>query len=378
MKPIRKQRVLILLPVLDLGGAEKQGFYIARSLHNSGRYEITVASLQEGTGSLRFQLEEIGLIPTNLNIPFQAFHKTGNRLIAYWRFLKFLRKQNIAIVLPFTYHCNVLSASVFRFAGVKTCLWFQIAMEYHLPLSTFEKIAIKFKPVYAANSIAAARFIAQKHGTEESVIHFIPNPFEPKAASMSRIQWREKLGIKSQDTLLVMAANFFHEKDHGTLIRGFAKALRQIPSLKLVLAGDDSNGKGDWVRSLCFEEGLSKMDVIFTGSITDVPGLIEASDICLLTSVSEGSPNALIEYLGYGKPVVVSAIPSILELTGTDYLYQFETGNAEDLAGNILSLQADLDSPYTLHRVTDLKKKILMNYSLETNLQAFEKIWKHY
>jgi len=374
MKESSGKRVLILLPFLDLGGAEKQGFYIARSLKNSGRYEVVLASLQEGTGNLRSNLYEYAIETVNLDIPFEAFYNRRNRLAVYLKFLIFLRKKKIDILLPFTYHCNVMSASVFRFAGVKTCLWFQIAMEYHLPLSTFEKLALKFSPTYAANSKSAAKFIANKHQKPENEIHIIPNPFEVLTPKMSGKNWRKKLGLNNQDKMLFMAANFFPEKDHNTLIRGFSLALKKNPHLKLVLAGNDTSGKADNIRSLSFQLGLSIDNVIFVGSTSDVSGLIEAADICLLTSISEGSPNALIEYLGYGKPVVASAIPSIIELTGSDYLYLFEPGNSINLKEKIEDICNVLNEKETLNRMNQLRKNIRSIYSVESNLEAFEKI----
>jgi glycosyltransferase involved in cell wall biosynthesis len=370
-----KQKILILLPVFDLGGAEKQGYYIAKSLQDSGLYDVEVWALDNGSGNLCSLLESSKLSYTNLKIPFGSFYNRKKRLYVYLQFIKALRKAKINAVIPFTYHCNVLAASTYKFAGVKKCLWFQIAMEFHIPMSTFEKLALKFKPLYASNSKAAGKFIAEKHGQDANDVSFIPNPFEKITVKTEKEDWRLKLGIAEDEIMLFMAANFFPEKDHETLIKGFYRALQQNPRLKLVLAGEQNNvERARLVKSICFDFGLNSEHVLFIGASDDVPGLIGASDICLLTSVSEGSPNALIEYMGYGKPIVASSIPSIIELLKPEYPYLFEAQNSEDLSLKIIEIISSIDTEYCQNLVKANQKKVLTEYTIQANFNAFHKL----
>lgn len=370
-----KQKVLILLPVFDLGGAEKQGYYIAKSMQDSGLYEVEVWALEKGNGNLCTLLESSNLKFTNLKIPFSSFHNRRKRLSVYFQFRRALKKAKINAIIPFTYHCNVLSASTYKFAGVKKCLWFQIAMEFHIEMSTFEKLALKFNPIYASNSRAAGKFIAERHGKNSDDVSFIPNPFEKIVIKTERIDWRLKLGINEDEIMLFIAANFFPEKDHETLIKGFHIALQQNQKLKLVLAGNQNYVERiNLVKSICFDLGLMIDQVIFVGSSDDVPGLINASDICLLTSVSEGSPNALIEYMGYGKPIVASAIPSIVELLKPEYPFLFDPKNSEDLSLKIIEIISILGTDYYQNILRTNENRILTEYTVEANFNAFHNI----
>lgn len=370
-----KQKILILLPVFDLGGAEKQGYYIAKSLQDSGLYDVEVWALDNGSGNLCSLLESSKLRFSNLKIPFGSFYNRKKRLSVYLQFIKALRKAKINAVIPFTYHCNVLAASTYKFGGAKKCLWFQIAMEFHIPMSTFEKLALKFSPIYASNSKAAGKFIAEKHGQDANEVAFIPNPFEKIAIKTAREDWRLKLGIAEDEIMLFMAANFFPEKDHETLIKGFHLAFKQNSKLKLVLAGNHNNvERVSMVKSSCFDLGLNSEHVLFIGASDDVPGLIGASDVCLLTSVSEGSPNALIEYMGYGKPIVASAIPSIVELLHPVYPYLFEAQNSEDLSAKIIDVISILGTEYGQNLVNANQNTVLTEYTIQTNFNAFHKL----
>jgi glycosyltransferase involved in cell wall biosynthesis len=370
-----KQKVLVLLPVFDLGGAEKQGLYIAKSLQDSGMYEVEVWALDQGSGNLCELLDAANLKYSDLKIPFSSFYNRKKRIGVYIKFRKALKKAMINSIIPFTYHCNVLSASTYKFAGVSKCLWFQIAMEFHISVSTFEKLALKFKPTYTSNSRAAGKFIAERHGQNSEGVAFIPNPFEKIAIKTEKVKWRSKLGIAEDEIMLFIAANFFPEKDHETLINGFQIALKQNPKLKLVLAGSQTNKERvNLVKSICYDLGLDKNQVNFIGASDDVSGLINASDICLLTSVSEGSPNALIEYMGYGKPIIASSIPSIVELLQPSYPFLFEPRNSEDLALKIFQLTEILNSNACQELVEVNENRVLTEYTIESNFNAFHQI----
>jgi glycosyltransferase involved in cell wall biosynthesis len=236
-------------------------------------------------------------------------------------------------------------------------------------------LALKFNPIYASNSKAAGKFIAEKHGQDVNEVSFIPNPFEKIAIKTEKVDWRLKLGIAEDEIMLFMAANFFPEKDHETLIKGFQLALKQNSKIKLVLAGSQNYvDRINFVKAMCFDMGMCESEVVFLGSSDDVPGLINASDICLLTSISEGSPNALIEYMGYGKPIVASAIPSIVELLKPEYAFLFEPQNSEDLSLKIIELISFLGTDYCQNIVKVNKNTVSSEYTIEANYNAFHKL----
>lgn len=373
MKSPRKQRILVLLPLFDLGGAEKQGLYAARSLQGTERYEVEVWALAMGTGKLLPFLDESGLAHKDTGIGFGVFQHRWQRIGAYLRFWRMLLAGRFDAIIPFTYHCNVISATLFRFAGVRRCLWFQIAMEFHIPLTFWERMAKALRPTYAANSLAAGSYIAHKHGIDAQRVAFIPNPFEPIAAKRSPEQWRQELGCTADDLLMVMAANYFPEKDHATLICAMPALLERHPTLKLVFAGSlQPAGWADGLKALCYDLGLHGR-VLFIGSTDDIPGLLNTAHIGILSSRSEGSPNALIEYMGYGLPVIATRIPAITELLGEDYPYLFDVENVEGLTDRadrmIRALNGGLSDLIERNR-----KHVEQQYSVANNLAAFEKL----
>lgn len=370
--PDKKKKVLILLPCLDLGGAEKQGFYIARSMQESGNYDVEVWALVKNSGNLIPNLEGAGLIYKVLDIPFSAFHGRMSRLKAYLKFFRHLVAGKFDVIIPYTYHCNVIAASTYKLAGVKKCIWFQIAMEHHVPYSFFEKVARFLRPVYAANSHAAAAFIANRHSIDKKNVGVIPNPFETIPPKNSPDYWRNKLSKSKDDLIFMMAANFFPEKDHETVIKAIAQLGDVHRHIKIVFAGGPlKSPRAHYLKSLVLDLRLQDQ-VIFLGPTDDISGLLSVTDFGLLSSISEGSPNSIIEYMGYYIPVIATSIPPIQELLGSDYPYLFEPKNIQDCASCMLKITGEKDSLSLIKQQNFTKVQNI--YSVSNNYQEFHNL----
>ena len=369
-----KKRVLILLPVFDIGGAEKQGFYAAKELKETGNYETEIWAFGRSKGTLIPLIEEQGISYTDLNVDFGILENTKNRILFYLKFIKKLRKNKFYAVIPFTFHSNLTVATCFRFSGVKKALWFQIAMEHHIGLGRFEKIGAKFRPTYASNSIAAGNYVRVRHGLpNDHKVHFIPNPFEKKPFKKSREEWREELNLKQDEFSFAIVANFFYEKDHLTLLRAIKILKEKGVTCKIFFAGDNVNDGLIALKIKAFILDNAIYDYVkFTGVISDVPGFLQGMDCTMLTSSTEGSPNALIEYVAYKRPVIVSDIKPNMEIVGSDYPYNFPVGNEFKLAELMEIL---MEAPSGLkERAEILGNKIVKKYSKEENLKAFVSI----
>ena len=171
--------------------------------------------------------------------------------------------------------------------------------------------------------------------------------------------WRERTpGI-------VMAARFARQKDHTTLLKAVA-LLRErglTPPVKLAGGGKASAQKA--ARRLSEQLGLGDQ-VEFLGHHKDVPGLLMAHQICLLSTHYEGMPLSLIEGMAAGCVAVGTRAPGVQEVIDTErngLLVEHE--NAQSLAdalervltqpelGERLAAQGrkDADTLYTLERM---------------------------
>jgi glycosyltransferase involved in cell wall biosynthesis len=153
----------------------------------------------------------------------------------------------------------------------------------------------------------SARSLAEKDGFRRDRIHVIPNGIDaPKYAPSTDISaLRIKLGLDPSRKYVACVARFHPVKDHRTLIDAFGLVAAQHHDTDLLLVGDGALRVE--LERQCRELGLSSR-VRFLGVRDDVADILRAVDVFALTSVSEAASITLLEAMGSGLPVVVTAV----------------------------------------------------------------------
>jgi glycosyltransferase involved in cell wall biosynthesis len=103
----------------------------------------------------------------------------------------------------------------------------------------------------------------------------------------------------------------------------------------------NSGSEQQRLQGLAAELGVADR-VVFAGAREDPWPIVQASDICLLCSETEGLSNALIEYSAAGKPVLCTAAGGNSEvvLDGVSG-FVFQTGDVRYAAGKVTQLLSD-------------------------------------
>lgn len=200
--------------------------------------------------------------------------------------------------------------------------------------------------------------------------------FSPLTVSTPREEYLKKLGISCTENTVVcgIAARFHPVKDIATAIRAVAKLKKTCPELYLILGGDGE--QEEYLRSLAKE--LSVTDrVIFTGWVEDMDSFLNAVDVSVISSVSEGFPFSILESIRAKCAMVstrVGAMPEIID-SGEDGLL-FDVGDYETLAAHIKELYTD--SELRLGMAEKLLRKARVKYSFDTmvntQLAIYEKV----
>ena len=112
---------------------------------------------------------------------------------------------------------------------------------------------------------------------------------------------------------LLMSARFSRQKDHATLVRALALLRERGRNVPLRLAGAGSARHRDALLRLAQDLGVADR-VELLGHRGDMPALLMATPICVLSTHHEGMPLALLEGMAAGCAVVASAVPGVREL----------------------------------------------------------------
>jgi glycosyltransferase involved in cell wall biosynthesis len=123
---------------------------------------------------------------------------------------------------------------------------------------------------------------------------------------------RQALGVRPDELLLVMVANFRKEKDHLTALQALATCRSRERLRVLFLGGAGAGSDGCERRARRAAEQLGVADrVSFGGVRSDVPEVLASCDGGLFASHVESGPLALLEYMAAGLPFASSRVGEI-------------------------------------------------------------------
>jgi glycosyltransferase involved in cell wall biosynthesis len=153
---------------------------------------------------------------------------------------------------------------------------------------------------------------------------------------------RRELGLDPAAVVVGGVCCFKPQKAPLDFVRACAAALAKAPDgtdLQFVLAGDGELRSE--VRALVRELGIDGRFHLL-GWRRDIPQLLQAFDVFLLTSLFEGLPRTVLQAMAAGVPVVATAVdgtPEVVEHESTGLLV--DPGHPHEAARELLRLSVD-------------------------------------
>ena len=331
------KRVVVVLAWSVLGGAERAALDAAIALAGLGaRVDVLALTAEDGRGRAIFR--EHGF---PWHVERVSWH--GGRLAKaaqLARLTRALRRLRPDVVLSYTTRPNVLCGLIWRASGASLMVWNQQDVGGTTKFGRrLARLSTRLTPMFVANSQDAARFVVSEFGAEPGRVHTVLSRVEPiEGDATMRREWRARLAIDDDAPVVSMLAHLHPVKDHATLLRAWRSVLDAGTGTApvLLLAGRPS-GTGDSAKALAFDLDLGAT-VRFLGEV-DVGGVLAASDIGVLTSLSESRPRAVLESAAAGLPIVASDLPGIREILGQHQLsFLVPPGDADRFASALISL----------------------------------------
>jgi glycosyltransferase involved in cell wall biosynthesis len=125
--------------------------------------------------------------------------------------------------------------------------------------------------------------------------------FDPEA----RVRVRKELGVSPDEFCIGSVGNLLPVKDHMTLLQAFDRGAESNKTWRLLLLGEGSEGPK--LRAFVSAHPAWRERVSLLGSSYRVREMLNAMDIYVLPSISEGISNSLLEAMATGLPVVATA-----------------------------------------------------------------------
>lgn len=288
------------------------------------------------------------------------------------RLASILRKERIEIVNTHSGVDSWIGGLAAKLAGTPVLVR---TRHLHLPLKRSWLNFVHYLPdrIIACGE-SMRNFLVRECAFPDGTVVSIPTgiDFSRLVPGRSRAQVRADLALPRDAFVVLMVGIIRGVKRHEVALRAIAQLAARIGSPYLVLAGDGP--MTETMKQLAGDLGIAER-VKFLGHRSDVADLLGAADCLLLTSRSEGVPQAVTQALGAGLPVVATAVGGVPEL-----VHDRRTGllvAPEDVAAVADALEYLFRHPEAAEELAQHgREHAFAHYSLEAMLEHTEQEYR--
>ena len=363
------------IAVADLwAGAEVQLNVLISKLMENPELNLTVILLNKG----RLEKEVRGL-----GIPVKVFPENlwGNARI-FHELVREFKQSNVQLVHTHKYKDTILAAPAARLAGiphvVRTVHGLREPFEgmQAFKMSIYEAIERTVHRYCVDSIIGVSSQIEGKYKADGDVsrVICIRNGIDLEGKSVQTDRWRtrQELGVDSGTSLIGTVGRLTPVKGIPYLLKAARILLRHGANVKVLVVGDGSIRLDLMTQTR--DLGISE-NVVFLGHREDTDELLQALDIFVLPSLSEGIPMALLEAMAASRAIVASrvgGIPEIVDDGSEGFLVE-----PMDVDGLAASCRRLIESPDVARRMGEqARKRVERDFSATAMADRVTSVYK--
>lgn len=374
---MKKLVVVHIITGLNDGGAE--AVLLRLCAHDTDNQYHVISLMSDGKyGPL---LREVGATVTCLNIPQGRVTLGG-----LWRLWCVLRSKKPDVVQTWMYHADLIGGVMARIAGVKRVFWNirnTTPDANHTTKSTILVVRLCARlSSWVPEAIACcAQRSLEGHrdlGYAADKLLVIPNGYDLSRFAVNvaaRDRLRAEWGVDGC-FVLGMVGRFDPLKDHKNFLSALAQLKQHGVPFYAVLVGRGLDASNVQLAAWLAELGVAG-NVRLLGQRTDIPDVMNALDVHVLSSFGEAFPNVLAEAMACGTPVVTTDVGDAAMIAG-DTGWVVPAKNATALAGALIQVQAAMadDSSWQARRVA-ARQRVQVNFSLSRMVASYNALWRN-
>jgi glycosyltransferase involved in cell wall biosynthesis len=306
------KKIFFVVPSMVAGGAEKVVSVILNYLDRKKFIPYLILFEKKG--------EFLNNIPSDVKIYDLEKKNRYSFLKLIFRLAGLINKEEPYIVVSFLEYANIVSLLAKKFVKDKNVKW--IISERNLPSAEFSnmrfsKIKIllhrtldRTADLVIVNSSQTKEEMVNKFCVPSDKIVVIFNPVEvEKIYTMSKERIPDNLKTDNDEIILISVGRLSKQKGYQFLLKAFAEVVKNF-KCKLIILGEGEERAE--IERLIKELKIENY-VILKGFVQNPYPYITNSDIFILSSLWEGLPNALIEAMVLGKPIVATRCNKVIE-----------------------------------------------------------------
>jgi glycosyltransferase involved in cell wall biosynthesis len=325
-------RILQLIPDIGVGGAERMMVHLACEL--ARKHDVAVLSLFPAKeNELEAQLKASGVEIVYLG------KKLGLDVRMYLRLFRTIRRLKPDIAHTHRYVLRYALPALLAESGCRVVHTVHNVAEREVGWTgrAVHRVAFRSGVMPVAIGRAVADSFERVYGRAPRAIvpHGIPVG-RYQSSNDTRRAWRREQRLDEVAIVFGCVARLAPQKNLALLLEAFAFTVGKSPNAMLLLAGEGP--ERERLEGRARELGLGAR-VRFIGLREDVPELLSAIDVFVLSSNWEGNPLSVMEAMAAGKPVISTAVGGVPEFV-TDGLTGLLTpaGDSGSLAAAMTTL----------------------------------------
>lgn len=349
-------KICFIAGTLGLGGAERQLYYMIKTL-TEHHVPCQVLCLTRG----EIYEERIRA----LGVPVIWVGQSSNRAFRLWRIMTEVRKLRPDIVQSAHSY-----TSLYATIAAKACRRIDIAairnqgLEEYTDHGILGKISLRLCSNIVGNSKSALNSIKTKYKSKSTYI--LENVVDCAA-----FHPRDILS-KNKQPRLISIGRLVAQKRHDLFLKTVALVRDSVPKASGTIVGS-----GPLLNDLTNLAHLLNLQdcVRFAGSTDSVVDYYHNTDILVLTSDYEGTPNVVLEAMACGLPVITTRVGGISDLVidgKTGFIV--DCGDVETLAQRVIQLAEDIELRKRMGQAA--REEIVRYYSLDTLYEKLVAIYQ--
>jgi glycosyltransferase involved in cell wall biosynthesis len=297
---LEQVKLLFLTASLNVGGTERVIARLCNTL-DSRKYNMSVVSLRQGSGSL------VELLPASIRVVnLGASSRIDVQAVS--KLVRLLQTEQVDIIYTFLFHAGLLGRIVGRLVHVPIILCSErnvISRDRSL-----RKLALRWTWRLADHFIcpseAVRDYLHRDCGADRGRISIIYN-----GVDLDEFPYVERHWDNLHDPVVGCVANLEPKKGYDDWLEAADIMSRSLPRVRFKIIGDGI--ERDRLQALVRSKALSDR-VELLGYRTDVAVQLARMHIYVQSSLYEGMPNAVIEAMATGLPVVATSVGGTPEL----------------------------------------------------------------
>lgn len=319
-------RVALVAGLLGRGGAEKQLLACARALREAG-CEVELFTLAPG-GCYDAAFRELGICPRHIA-------RSSLRLGRVCRLIREFRRFRPHVVHSGHAYANLYAGVAGRATGALVIgslrgSYAGSRREYGMTCT----LLFRLPHALVTNSVRTYTDLLRNRAVTCERVYLLPNGVElPQRPAERRVR------AAGAEVRALFVGRLVPGKRLERFLAALAMARRLDQRIRGIVAGDGPAMAS--ARRLAAELGLTSDHLTFLGETGDVPAQLEAADFLVFTSEDEGLPNAVLEAMAAGLPVITTAAgdAGLVVQHGLSG-FVVSSGEPEQIAAHMLQLAA--------------------------------------